>query len=80
MEHIYEAASSSSASADSSSAYDFVKGFITGQLALLALLLLIVRLLFFRSAVGTVITPPTTVKLDSRIFPKLRKFKVLESS
>lgn len=76
MEHIYEVnpIASSSSSSSSSSAYDFVKGFITGQVALLSLLLLIVRLLFFRSA-GAVITP-TTVKLDSKIFPEGRKGRV----
>lgn len=62
--------STSGSTTASSSAYDFVKGFITGQVALLALLLLMVRLLFFRSA-GAVITP-TTIKLDSRIFPTRR--------
>lgn len=81
MDFSFETTTSSSSSSSpsasagsSSSAYDFVKGFITGQLALLALLLLIVRLLFFRSA-GAIITP-TTVKLDSRIFPEGRKLRV----
>jgi hypothetical protein len=82
MEHFYESSVSANittpvSASPSSSAYDFVKGFITGQLALLALLLLIGRVLFFRS-VGAVITSPTTVKLDSRIFnPKeVKKAKV----
>ena len=81
MEHFYSPeATTQSTQSSSSSAYDFVKGFITGQLALLALLVLMVRLLFFRS-VGAVITSPTTVALDSRIFnaKEVKRVKVSES-
>lgn len=74
---LFDSASSSSgnnSSGPTSSSYDFVKGFITGQVALLSLILLMVRLLFFRSA-GAVITP-TTIKLDSRIFPSTTNKRV----
>lgn len=71
MDLFDSANSNSSGSSTSSSSYDFVKGFITGQVALLSLILLMVRLLFFRSA-GAVITP-TTIKLDSRIFPMTKR-------
>jgi len=50
-----------------SSAYDFVKGFITGQVALLSLLFFIVRFLFFRS-VGPVTPSSNFIKLESAAF------------
>lgn len=62
-------ASSTTAAASSSSAYDFVKGFITGQVALLSLLFFIVRFLFFRS-VGPVTPSSNSIKLDSTAFTK----------
>lgn len=65
-----------SSSFKSSSAYDFVKGFITGQIALLSLLFFIVRFLFFRS-VGPVAPSSNSIRLESPSFSKQRHKKVI---
>lgn len=68
-----ESGGETASSSQNSSALDFVKGFITGQVALLTLLLFIVRFLFFRS-VGTVAPSSNTIKLESSSFgPKKQK-------
>jgi len=57
------------------SATDFVKGFITGQLALLGLLLVILRLLFFRGVTGFNSNRNAAnglVLIDSRQLPSMK--------
>ena len=66
-----------SSSFRTSSALDFVKGFITGQVALLSLLFFIVRFLFFRS-VGPVAPSSNSIKLESSSFVSKNQKKVYE--
>lgn len=61
------ATDSTTRTSGSSSAYDFVKGFITGQVALLSLLVFIVRFLFFRST-GSAASGGSLIRIDALAF------------
>jgi hypothetical protein len=55
------------------SASDFVKGFITGQLALLGLLVVIVRFLFFRNSHATTTPHGASVRIDATELAAIRR-------
>lgn len=64
-----------SSSFRNSSAFDFVKGFVTGQIASLSLLFFIVRFLFFRS-VGPVASTSNSIRLEASVFSSNRSKSV----